>query len=160
MTFREEQSEFSTEKEKVKQTIFMKFDDGKPYMFDYHFKGFFKDACGMLGRIKTTECSKVKAYKKCIDGLVFVSPRKVPLIFDGEISSLQRPLRAQTPQGERIALASSETCPEGTTCQIQITILEDSLEPMIRECLEYAHLRGFGQWRNSGKGRAICKVSA
>ena len=46
-----------------------------------------------------------------IDGLIFIAPRQIPIKFDGEMGICQRPLRAQTAQGERVALASSESIP-------------------------------------------------
>ena len=58
------------------------------------------------------ESCKLKAYKKIIDGCIFTYPRRMPIHFDGEITNLQRPLRAQTMQGERICLANSEVIPQ------------------------------------------------
>ena len=143
------------------KTIFPKLADGTPFVWDYQIKGFFKDACGCLARIKgMTESSKLKAYKKIIDGLIFVKERKVPIIMPiGEaIGTCQRPLRAQTMQGERVALASSETVPEGSMLTFTIQLLDENLEPVVHEWLEYGALRGFGQWRNSGKGKFTYKV--
>lgn len=133
-------------------TVFPRTDDGKPMMWDYQVKGFFKDTCKMLKKIDGTKSSKIKAYKQDIDGLIFVHPRKIPIIFDGEIGKCQRPLRAQTMQGERVALASSETVPAGSTIDIEIECLRDSDLDVVREWLDYGNKRGLGQWRNSGKG--------
>ena len=134
------------------KTVFPRNDDGTPIFWDYQFKGFFKDACGMLRNVDKSASSKLKAYKKKIDGLVFVEPRKIPIIFDGEIGNCQRPLRAQTAQGERIALANSETIPSGATCEIKIICLQDDMEKQVMEWLDYGARRGMAQWRNSGKG--------
>jgi hypothetical protein len=142
--------------EKAK-TIFPK-EGGKPFLWDYQVKGFLKAACSALARISGTEASKIKAYKKIIGELVFVNPRKIPLIFDGEIGNCQRPLRAQTAQGERITLANSETCPVGTVADIVVEVLEDKYVPLVKELLAYARRIGFGQWRNSGKGRARAEI--
>lgn len=133
-------------------TVFSRNEDGKPFAWDYQWKGFFKDACGMLRKVEGSACNKIKAYKKEIDGLIFVAPRKIPIDFDGEIGICQRPLRAQTAQGERIALASSESIPAGATMTFEIKMLVPAHEKAIREMLDYGILRGFGQWRNSGKG--------
>src|SRR3990167_2671062 len=135
-------------------TVFPR-EDGKPFVYDYQIKGFFKDACGMLSRVPDSNSKKLKAYKKVIDGLIFVGPRKILLELPdgGKIESCQRPLRAQTAQGERIALANSESAPAGTTLEFEITALDKSLDSVIKEWLEYGKLRGFGQWRNSGRGR-------
>ena len=141
--------------EEKAMTVFPKTDDGDPFTWDYQWKGFFKDSCGMLRRVDGTESKKLKAYKKEIDGLVFVSPRRIPLVLpEGEeIGNCQRPLRAQTMQGERIALANSETAPIGTTQEFEIVMLKDELEKVVIEWLDYGKLHGTGQWRNSGKGR-------
>jgi hypothetical protein len=124
-------------------------------LWDYQVKGFFKDACGMLARVPGTECSKLKAWRKVLDGLLFVEPRQIVLrLPDGAaLGRCQRPLRAHTAQGERIALADSETAPAGTRIEIEIVTLKDDLMKLVRECLDYGKLRGIGQWRNSGKGR-------
>lgn len=117
----------------------------------------------MLGRIggKTetgkkkavNESGKLTAYKKVIDGLIFVQPRMIPIHVNGEITECQRPLRAQTAQGERVSLANSEQIPAGSTCEFEIVLLDDSHEKVVREWLDYGVLRGIGQWRNSSKGR-------
>jgi len=130
--------------------------DGKPILYDYVIKGFFKDACGMLRRVKGSESSKLRAYKKEIDGLVFPTPRQIPLILaDGaELGILERPLRAQTAQGERIALARSDTCPPGTTITFTLDVLGGGIDgKLLTEWFDYGAKRGLGQWRNAGYGR-------
>ena len=134
-------------------TIFPKLEDGTPFAWDYQIKGFFKDACGMLRNVPGTESAKIKAYKKYIDGLVFLEERKIPFTNYGEIGECQRPLRGQTAQGERIALAHSETVQAGSELTFTIWILKEDMEKVIREWLDYGKLRGMFQWRNSGKGR-------
>ena len=135
-------------------TVFPRNENGEPVLYDYQIKGFFKDSCGVLRKVPGTKASKIKAYKKEIDGLLFVSPRKIPLNLNGgEIGVCERPLRASTAQGERIALSSSETAPAGTSIEIQIDCLTKDMHDLALECLEYGKLRGIGQWRNSGKGR-------
>ena len=133
-------------------TVFPRDDKGNPIVWNYQWKGFFKDACGALKRLPGSECGKIKAYKKEIDGLVFINPRKIPITVNGEIGICQRPLRAQTAQGERVALVSSESVPAGSSMTFDIQLMLDAHEKMVMECLEYGRLRGFGQWRNSSKG--------
>lgn len=130
-------------------------DADVPFNWDYQWKGYFKDACGMLRRATGTKSAKFTAYKKQIDGLIFLKERKVPLIIPegGEIGECQRPLRAETAQGPRVALAYSETVPAGTTQTFTIVMLNDSLVGIVKEWLGYGMLHGHGQWRNSGKGR-------
>lgn len=151
-------------------TIFPKLDDGTPFMWDYQMKGFFKDACGMLQRVTSkdekgkkkkaaNESSKISSYKKVIDGIIFTFPRKIPIHTNvDEMGQCQRPLRASTAQGERIALASSETVPAGSTIEFTILSLNDDYVNAIKEWLDYGELRGLGQWRNSGVGRFTYEI--
>ena len=134
-------------------TIFPRDKDGNPILWDYQIKGFFKDSCSALRKVTGTVSSKIKAYKKEIDGLIFVFPREIKINLNGEIGICERPLRAQTAQGERVALASSETVPAGSSAKITIRCLSDAHEKAVREWLDYGQLKGLGQWRNSGKGR-------
>ena len=134
-------------------TIFPRDKDGNPILWDYQIKGFFKDSCSALRKVTGTASSKIKAYKKEIDGLIFVFPREIKINLNGEIGICERPLRAQTAQGERVALASSETVPAGSSAKITIRCLSDAHEKAVREWLDYGQLKGLGQWRNSGKGR-------
>lgn len=134
-------------------TVFPRDNDGTPIIWDYQWKGYLKDVFGSLRKVPGTECGKIKAYKKEIDKLIFVYPRKIPINLSGEMSICQRPLRGQTPQGERVALASSEVVPEGSSVIFEIECLLDSHVPAVIEALDYGRRGGFGQWRNSGKGR-------
>ena len=136
-------------------TIFPRNEQGEPCTYDYQWRGFFKEACGMLRRGTGYKSAKLKAYKKEIDGLVFVEPRMIPLVLPhgGEVGRCQRPLRAQTMQGDRVALANSETVPAGTVQEFDVILLKDDLEPMVLEWLDYGKYHGTGQWRNSGKGK-------
>ena len=134
-------------------TVFPRTPDGIPAIYDYQIKGFLKDSVGMLRKVKGTVSSGFKAYKKEIDGLIFVAPRMIPIRFDGDIGSCQRPLRASTPQGERVSLANSEEIPAGASIEVSFQLYNKEHRDLIVECLDYGKLRGIGQWRNSGKGR-------
>ena len=131
-------------------TIFSK-ENGKPFLWDYQIKGFFKDACSMMLRVAKEP--ELKAYKKIIDGLIFVKPRKIFLQMPSELTWLERPLRGQTAQGERICLARSESAPIGTKIELEIILLKSDLEKYVRNWLDYGALRGLGQWRNASWGR-------
>ena len=144
--------------EEKSMTVFPRDENGNPMFWDYQIKGFFKDTCSALQRCKGEEISKasckLKAYKKIIDGCIFVSPRKIPIdMHGGDIGMLQRPLRAQTMQGERIALATSETVPAGSSIEFTITCLSDEHEAAVKEWLTYGQWKGLGQWRNASYGR-------
>lgn len=136
-----------------KMTVFPRNADGDPIFFDYQWRGFFKEACGMLRNVEGSKSSKVKAYKKKIDGLIFVKERQIPIILAGGMGDCQRSLRADTPQGSRIALSHSETCPAGSTCEFTVQCFVEKDLDMVREWLDYGAVHGTGQWRNSGKGK-------
>ncbi len=153
----DEADALETAKEAIEKssTIFMRDDKGRPFLWDYQVKGFFKDACGMLNRAAPA-AKKVKAYKKVIDGLIFVAPRRLPIVMNGGgITIIERPLRASTAQGERIALARSEAAPAGSTLRFGVTMIDEKLWKKIKIWLDYGELRGLGQWRNSGMGRFV-----
>lgn len=152
----EEEVEAMSLNEQIEKAMtgFPRTEDGRPFLYDYQIKGFFKDSCSMLARLKGgNESSKLKAYKKIIDGLIFPAPREIPINFSGEIGICQRPLRAQTAQGERIALAMSEEIPAGATIEFEVKCLDAAHIPAVKEWLDYGALRGIGQWRNASHGR-------
>lgn len=139
--------------EEKAMTVFPKLEDGTPFLWDYQVRGFFKSACDALNMINPG--TKLPAYKKKIDKLVFVRERKIPYILPegGEMGKLQRPLRGMTAQGERIALASSETVPAESKVTFTIDILQDDLEKRVYDWLDYGRYNGLGQWRNGSYGR-------
>lgn len=149
---------------KNEMTVFYRDDEGNPSMACYHLYGFFKSACGFLRKVNGTESAKLKAYKKAIDGLIKVYPNAKDLtgrfltlhMPEGTaIGNCQRPLRAQTMQGERVALANSETVPIGTWFECDIVAFDNSLWKAIEEWLNYGQFNGLGQWRSSGKGSFV-----
>ena len=137
------------------KTVFPRTEDGTPFWYDYQIRGFFKDAIGMLRKVANTKCSKLKAYKKAVDGLIFIKEPRALIQVAGTIGNCQRPLRTASPMGERTAIAHSETVPAGSTTEFTVLIFTDDLEGVVRECLDYGIYRGLGQWRNSGKGRFV-----
>lgn len=140
-------------------TVFPRDENGNPVLWNYQIKGFFKSACKALKAIKGTESSKIKAYKQEIDLRLFVfadaddtAGRMIPIHLNGEMGNCQRPLRAQTMQGERVALANSETVPKGSTFEFDIVSLGELNRPLIEEWLNYGQYNGLLQWRNAGRG--------
>lgn len=154
-----------------------------PYLYNYQLRGFFKDSCGFMSRadetdasgkkLGLTESAKLKAYRKVIDGCIFVFPRriaiKVPEFYldddgvtmrpsctdNGELPILQRPIRIQSPTGERVAIAASEMIPAGSRMKFTIGFTSMKFKPAIIEWLNYAAVHGISGWRNSGLG--ICR---
>lgn len=152
-----------------------------PFYYNYQIRGFFKDSCGLLSRadnvdedtgkkISASESSKLKAYKKVIDGCIFVFPRRigieVPDMYldddgetfintydeNGNLKIIQRPLRTSGPNGERVAIAASEMIPAGSKMKFTIGMTSLKFKPAIVEWLNYAAVHGISGWRNSGMG--------
>lgn len=141
------------------KTIFPRLADGTPHLWDYQIRGFFKEICGAMKQIDGTKSSKIKAHKKRVDNLIFVYPREIPLDMHGmKDADNQRPLRTSGPSGERVALANSECCPEGTSCEFSVECEIDEDIELVKEWLAYGRHKGIGQWRNSGKGRFTFEV--
>jgi len=148
-------------------TVFPRDLDGNPIFWDFQVKGFFKDAFKALlesdnPKFTKTACGFSKwTSDRIVDQLIFPGPRKIRILLPegGEIGICDRPLRATDNHGiQRIAIASSESIPAGAVVEFTITYLKSSLKTQILEALEYGQLRGFGQWRNSGKGRFTFEV--
>ena len=147
-------------------TIFLKDEEGHPYIKGYMIRGFLKSAayaCKNATGSKTAK-AKLAAYKKKIDLGIFLPNCQKNLYWknpDGslvtasQIGDCQRPLRADTAQGPRVSLANSETVPAGSILEFRLYVLDDSLAELVEEWLRYGCLNGLGQWRNSGKGSFI-----
>ena len=133
-------------------TVFPRTPEGVPFIWDYQIRGFFKDSIGMMRRSPGSDSSKVKAYKKVVDGLIFIKERKIPIKLSGPMGDCQRPLRIDGAMGSRTAIAHSETVPAGSKMTFTILLMDKGLEPLIVECLDYGRWHGLAQWRNSGKG--------
>lgn len=142
-------------------TVFPRTEDGGPMLWDYQVKGFLKETLGVLITYCEPDCQIGKqklskwTVKKVVDNAVMVGPRKIALVLPegGQVEHCTRPLRADTMRGERVALATSEEVPAGTTFEVEITTLSPKLDELMRKCLDRGAEKGIGQWRNSGKGR-------
>ena len=141
--------------EKKEMTVFPRTDSNEPFAYDYQIKGFFKNACKALNGADGH--TKLTAYKSKIDNLIFVKERKILYHHDKsdlkQLDVLQRPLRASTPMGERVALASSEMIPAGATLEFTVTSFSKDLMKNVCEWLDYGQFNGIGQWHNGGYGR-------
>lgn len=153
------------EVEERAMTVFSRMEDGTPCLWDYQIRGFLKEGIKVLYGVEGSKTSKDKSnwrHKKKVDNFIFVEPRQIPLWMPIDLdladTDCQRPLRASTPQGERIALAHSEEAPEGTYIECTITCLNDADVTYVLEALDYGRFKGIGQWRNSGKGRFTYEV--
>jgi hypothetical protein len=152
-------------------TVFARDEERRCHWWDYQIKGFFKEAmsCGVeLGDV--TRVTKW-AVKGAVDKYVQVTPRRIHLkdkldnYIMADLPVLQRPLRADTLQGPRICLASSEQVDEGAYFEFEVALFTGTnpkvkqavFEPKdIKWCLDWAGIAvGFGQWRTGGFGRAV-----
>lgn len=134
-------------------TVFPRNKDKQPCVYNYLIKGFFKNACKAMREADGSESKKLTAYKTKIDNLIFIEERLIPIQFDGEIGFCERPLRASTAQGERVALACSESIPAGATLEFTISSFKKEMMNYVVEWLDYGKYNGLGQWHNSGKGK-------
>jgi hypothetical protein len=143
-------------------TVFHRDEDGTPILYDYQIKGFIKEqfrialALTTGQKVGTATLSKWTC-DKMVDNHVHVSPRKIRLAPVGPLCT--RPLRAQTMKGERVSLATSETVPAGTVFTFEVTSDHATLDEFVVKALDRGAEKGFGQWRNSGKGRFEWKKS-
>jgi hypothetical protein len=132
-------------------TGFMTDTDGL-FIFDYLIKGFFKNAANVL-----KEQEQITGFRSKIQQFLFVYPRKVRTghMFPGEI--LRRPITINDRNGQRVAIAASETIPEGTEMTFYLEFIENAVmnDATIASCLEYGRLCGLGQFRGGGYGRFI-----
>lgn len=147
----EDEEETLPEKLERGTTVFHKDEQGRPMLFNYQVKGFFKEA----GRI-FNGLNGVKSLRSKIENYVFVYPRRIYLNLPNGLQTieyLERPLRAETAQGPRIALARSEMAPAGTWFDAQLKVLEGPIDSdLLAELATYGEDKGLGQWRNGGWG--------
>ncbi len=133
-------------------TVFHRDADGIPILFNYMIRGYLSNS-GKVQNGKVT--GGIKNLRAKVKDLIFVTPRriKIHLPEGGEIGFLERPLRAETAQGPRVALARSEMVPSGSRIECGLTVLGDVIsEAVLRELLDYGYYHGLGQWRNGGWG--------
>ena len=121
----------------------------------------------MLAMLKLAERLKVmsvtgftKMPATWVDRGVFVGPRKclIDIPEGDEMGYCERPIRIEKFPKDITSLKSSETAPADSTIKFRVGILNDDDEKYVMACLHYGYLRGFGEWRNSGKGRFIFDV--
>lgn len=131
-------------------TAFHRLED-KPIAYDYQVKGFLKNAA----QVFNGKSGNPKNFRSKVNNTVFVSPRQIQyeLPEGAEIGICTRPLRAETAQGPRVAIARSEEIPAGASIKCQVTILDGEItEKHLRGLLDYGQYIGLGQWRNGGHG--------
>jgi hypothetical protein len=163
-------------------TVFYRTAAGEPAFMNYQVLGFLKEA----GRILSDRSMDVpgrrmpKNLRAKVSQLVSVSPRVIPITmpngqnWEDALEILERPLRAETAQGPRTALAMSEMFPEGCTLTFGLEVIDGKAtnpdetpvrgrktakpavaddiidKEVLSEILSYGYMHGLGQWRGSG----------
>lgn len=163
-TIEEEASMLPTEEVIEKgRTVFLRrksgSDAGKPCIASYTILGFQKEKSKYL-KNETNTSLKFKDftnYKQKIDGNYAIDLPFITLnIPEGEeLGICERPLRAETAKGARVALSSSESCPPGTTCEFNINIFAKEFMKYAMACFHKGFWNGMCQWRSGGKGRFL-----
>lgn len=143
--------------ESQKRTVFHRDERGRPCLYNYVLKGFFKAACSASKNrddIKPVS-SVLRNHKTHINNLVVVQPRLLPIRLSKPTALLERPLRAETAQGPRVALAASEMVEAGASIECEVIVLSDKMisEEMLREWLSFGEYQGLGQWRSGDWGQ-------
>jgi len=142
-------------------TVFLRDgDDGHLVIGNHVIKGLFKAALLAL-----KDQLSIGSPKSKIDNYVFIQPTYLPIMRDGKPITEpdcynERSLRAETMQGPRVSLASSEQINTQWTVEVEIRLVENSgtakSKPVtfetIETLLDYGALKGLGQWRNAGNG--------
>lgn len=151
--------------EDVKTTKLYRDKDGDFCIISYQLRGFLKSAAEA---VKRAGILTVTAHKKVIHDTIKISgtPAYRPLQRYIKLRPPektreylnQRPLRADTPQGERTALASSEALKAGTTFEFWMHLFTKQVEGAALSWFEYGAYSGLGQWRNAGFGRFLLEV--
>lgn len=158
----EEEDDLLGSEEERGLTVFLRDDaDDKLIMLDYMIRGYFKGTLEAL--IAQTG---VKNPRSKVDRFVFIGPRRIPILRDGEPiyeedDQIERPLRADTMRGPRVGLAASESIDAGWTVDIEVTLMPNPESKasksvtwtVLEMALDYGRFQGLGQWRTGGNGR-------
>jgi hypothetical protein len=137
-------------------------DENGLYIEHYMIKGFLKEAMialkgqlKIMGRSKQPSIMGDNSIKSAVNRYIHVFPEKIYLQHDepdGQI--VERPLMADTPQGKRVALATSDYVDRGTKIECQVCVIKNPFFEMkhIKDAFSYGEFSGLGQWRSARKG--------
>ena len=125
-------------------------DENGLFIYNYMVMGFLKHAGNTL-----KEVVSVKALRSKLDNFCFVNPRRIYLEQEEPDGILERPLRATTPQGPRVAITRSFYVKAGKELQFAIRLLphKEINFDLLDTLLQYGQLAGLGQWRSGGYGQ-------
>jgi hypothetical protein len=122
-------------------------DEQGSFLYEYTLRGFLKEAARTLKQFGV-----MKQLRDKYERYVFVEPRKIRLPEPSGV--LERPLRAMTAQGPRVALIRSDYIKAGTELDFIIKVLAPGgiTEGCLRTVLSYGQHIGLGCWRTGGYG--------
>lgn len=163
------------EEAQKKMTIFPADENGI-FVWDYQIKGYLKESLLSLIEYRHEASNGLSkyAYKSAVAVGVNVTPRRIYILNPADKPwieaprKLDRPLRADTMQGPRTALVSSQMVPEESSIVFTLSWHEPTPAPgqkvkslsfgklteeTIRACLDLGDWQGFGQWRSGGFGK-------
>lgn len=160
----EDEEALLPEKLERASTVFHRQNES-PVLLNYQLGGFLKEAARVRNGYIVPKGGRapLKNLQNKVTKTVFVFPRYLPLVMPEGVNFAElektdgfwneRPLRAETMQGPRVALARSEQLPAGTWFDAEINLLQGEIdEVVLRDLLRYGRFKGIGQWRNAGWG--------
>jgi hypothetical protein len=130
-------------------TVFLRDKKGI-YVEDYWVKGFFKTSAEVM-----KEWGVLKQLRSKVVNYLFIRPEKIYVSDDpkAKLDIVVRPLRGQTPRGERVCIARSESIPAGTELDFSLHCLNNVITlGCVKDLLSYGQYQGLGQWRGGGCG--------
>lgn len=130
------------------------FEDSEgPYIMNYFVKGFLCESARTLKEIDSVKQMHDKVKRYC-----FITPRRIRL--PPIAGNLERPIRAQTPQGPRVALVRSDFIAESGEFTFKMRLLDAGklTAKIMQDVLEYGEYMGFGQWRSGGWGQFLYRM--
>lgn len=161
----EERSLFEERDQECGLTVFARDPEADDciIVMDYMLRGFFKAALGAMSKQLN-----VKNPKSKVDKFLFVRPRRIPLMRDGEPifdedDEYERPLRCETMRGPRVALQGSERINDPWSAEFTLLLVPNanskSSEALdwdrIEKALDYGQFSGLGQFRNGSFGQFV-----
>lgn len=126
-------------------------ETGEVFIYNYQIAGALREFAQSYGK----KLCSVKNLGSKIRRYVFIEPRKSYIgVFEAD-RHLERPLRAQTARGPRIALVRSDVLEPGTRIGFRVEVVADGeITPMlVVKLLCCGEIAGTFQWRTGGYGR-------
>jgi hypothetical protein len=153
------------------RTVFLRDELGRPVLRDYVIRGFLKESWRANKAIKGSLSKELKAGVSTIDRFLFVEGAgthrdkrylviNLPYGTGTKLPLYERPLKAQTALGPRVALASSEVIPEKSYFDFRLININPAAisQEILEEWLNYGRWVGLGQWRTGSHGRFSYKL--